>query len=239
MATTCVCGEPRTFRIIHRTDGPCYYNPDGWIGVDLDKTLAHYQHFVAPDDIGEPIAAMVERVKGWLAEGKEVRIFTARGTLSDEDRSIAYPAIERWCEKHIGRVLPITNLKDLHMWALWDDRAVQVEGNTGRPVCSLNETARQVLAINQANGWKCTTSEDWSGSDYKVPAVLALIHSEVSEALEDFRNNRREHFDEEIADVVIRCLDLAGGLGIDLDAAVAAKLEKNRARAFKHGGKRV
>lgn len=70
-------------------------------------------------------------------------------------------------------------------------------------------------------------------------AEVALIHSEVSEALEDFRKGDREHFSEEIADVVIRCLDLCGGMGIDLDAAVAAKLAKNRQRGFRHGGKKV
>lgn len=74
---------------------------------------------------------------------------------------------------------------------------------------------------------------------YRVPAVLALIHSEVSEALEAFRKDDRDNFAEELADVVIRTLDCAGGLGIDLEKAVLAKLEKNRGRGFRHGGKRV
>lgn len=81
--------------------------------------------------------------------------------------------------------------------------------------------------------------EDWSATEYKVPAVLALIHSEVSEALEAFRTNDRDHFEEEVADIVIRCLDLSGGLSIDLDEQVRLKLEKNRQRGFRHGGKRV
>lgn len=44
----------------------------GWIGVDLDGTLAEYHGW---DDgrIGAPIPKMVQRVKQWLAEGKEVR----------------------------------------------------------------------------------------------------------------------------------------------------------------------
>lgn len=50
----------------------------GWIGVDLDGTLAHYDGWKGPEHIGAPIPAMVERVKAWLAEGKEVRISTAR-----------------------------------------------------------------------------------------------------------------------------------------------------------------
>ncbi|HEV7674386.1 MAG TPA: hypothetical protein VGQ12_07640 [Candidatus Angelobacter sp.] len=51
---------------------------NGWIGVDLDGTLAHYAGWKGPEHIGEPIMPMVERVKGWLAEGKTVKIFTAR-----------------------------------------------------------------------------------------------------------------------------------------------------------------
>ncbi len=40
--------------------------------------------------------------------------------------------LEEWCEKHLGKVVPITCKKDFHMWKLYDDRAVQVEPNTGR-----------------------------------------------------------------------------------------------------------
>jgi len=52
--------------------------PVGWIGVDLDGTLAHYDKWAGPTEIGAPIAPMVNRVKAWLAAGLEVRILTAR-----------------------------------------------------------------------------------------------------------------------------------------------------------------
>ena len=42
-----------------------------------------------------------------------------------------------------------------------------------------------------------------------------------------------------LADVLIRVLDCASGLGLDMDAAVQAKIEKNKTRGFRHGGKRV
>ena len=60
---------------------------EGWIGVDLDGTLAEYLGWQGMGHIGEPIAPMVERVKAWLAEGKDVRIFTARvcSSQSQED----------------------------------------------------------------------------------------------------------------------------------------------------------
>lgn len=109
---------------------------NGWIGVDLDGTLAQYDKWVSPAHIGEPIAVMVDRVNGWLAAGLDVRIFTARvshdGTFERQlEAGVARHSIEKWCEQYFGRVLPITNVKDYAMIELWDDRAVQVEANTG------------------------------------------------------------------------------------------------------------
>lgn len=100
----------------------------GWIGVDLDGTLAEYGGWRGPDHIGAPIVPMVNRVKDWLAHGHEIRIFTARIHLTPE----AIPVIEAWCLTHLGTVLPVTNVKDFGMVELWDDRAVQVVTNTGR-----------------------------------------------------------------------------------------------------------
>src|SRR5260370_1562028 len=51
---------------------------EGWIGTDLDGTLAKYSGW--SEDIGEPIGPMISKVKRWLAEGKEGRILTARGS---------------------------------------------------------------------------------------------------------------------------------------------------------------
>lgn len=102
----------------------------GWIGVDLDGTLAHYVGWAGPDHIGEPIPAMVARVKAWLGKGIEVRIMTARAwRASPEDVS----HIQDWTEKHIGHRLPVTCEKDYGMIELWDDRAVSVKPNTGLP----------------------------------------------------------------------------------------------------------
>lgn len=109
----------------------------GWIGVDLDGTLAVYDGWKGVETIGEPIPLMVERIQKWRAQGIEVRIFTARVSgISRDGRSIAdiRELIKEWCVKHVGEELCITNVKDYHMWELWDDRAVQVEANTGRRI---------------------------------------------------------------------------------------------------------
>lgn len=101
-----------------------------WYGVDLDGTLARYNGFKGPDHIGEPIPEMVEQIKAWLAEGKTVKIFTARACVKDH-----IPPVEAWVEKHIGVKLEVTNVKDYGMVQLWDDRAVRVKYNQGVPCC--------------------------------------------------------------------------------------------------------
>lgn len=111
---------------------------EAWIGVDLDGTLAKYDGWQGPDHIGEPIPLMVARVKKWLSDGIEVKIFTARMTQFT-DLTTGKPAdiepvrniIEDWCKKHIGQRLEVTNVKDYGMIELWDDRAVGVVPNTG------------------------------------------------------------------------------------------------------------
>jgi hypothetical protein len=102
----------------------------GWIGVDLDGTLARYEGWLGPEIIGEPVAPMLELVRQWLDCGREVRIFTARASVPAQ-----IPPIEEWCLRHLGRVLPVTNVKDFGMIELWDDRCVRVITNKGRPCC--------------------------------------------------------------------------------------------------------
>jgi hypothetical protein len=106
----------------------------GWKGVDLDGTIAEYNRGdyakFGWNYIGPPIEKMVTRVKKWLAEGTEVRIMTARvcGDFADPE---VKKAIQDWCLKHIGTILPVTNKKDYDMIELWDDRAIQIISNTG------------------------------------------------------------------------------------------------------------
>jgi hypothetical protein len=116
--------------------------PTAWIGVDLDGTLAYHDTWKGHEHIGDPIPAMLKRVKGWLDSGLTVKIFTARlcehgqASTRNQDPMVidAVTPIENWCMKHLGRKLPVTNVKDYVMVELWDDRAVQVIPNTGEPV---------------------------------------------------------------------------------------------------------
>ena len=106
----------------------------GWYGYDLDGTLAIYSVWNGPEIIGRPIPLAIEHLKGLLAQGKNVKIFTARvcSLQTPEDIEIAIRTIEGWCLEHIGVVLPITAEKDYNLIEYYDDRAIQVEFNTGK-----------------------------------------------------------------------------------------------------------
>lgn len=82
---------------------------------------------------------------------------------------------------------------------------------------------------------------------YLVSTKLALIHQELSEALDEIRDGtplaellsdahgKPIGFASELADVIIRTLDLAEFFCIDMEEAIAAKMQYNQSRPYKHG----
>lgn len=71
----------------------------------------------------------------------------------------------------------------------------------------------------------------------KANSFCSLVHSEVSEAMEGHRKNlmddklpHRSMLEVELADAVIRIMDMCGRLGLDLGGAIEEKLEYNRTR---------
>lgn len=76
--------------------------------------------------------------------------------------------------------------------------------------------------------------------------LLALCHSELSEALEALRNGNKADdkipthtgAEAELADTIIRVLDMSNARGWDIAGAVVAKMAMNKTRSRRHGGKK-
>lgn len=78
-----------------------------------------------------------------------------------------------------------------------------------------------------------------------VGELLMLINTELSEGMEAWRKNKmddhlpnRSGLEVELADALIRILDMAAGLRLDLGGAFLEKLKYNKSRGHMHGGKK-
>lgn len=91
----------------------------------------------------------------------------------------------------------------------------------------------------------------WWEEDRGFAEVVALAHSELSEALEEYRNgngllyynldkpDKPEGIGIEMADVIIRILDWAESADCDIEEMIRIKFNYNATRPYKHGGKKI
>jgi len=91
----------------------------------------------------------------------------------------------------------------------------------------INELSKEIAKWREKKGFKT----NWKN----MPEKLMLTVTELSEAMEAYRYNDKDNFNEEIADTFIRMLDICGSLGIDIENEIAKKMSANRNRPFLHG----
>jgi len=93
-------------------------------------------------------------------------------------------------------------------------------------------TQKEVHDLAKENGF-------WDKDIFdEIPVKLCLIHAEVSEALEHYRSkdkHKMRNFAEELADIVIRTMDLAEFTCFNLENEIKKKHKKNLKRSYKHG----
>lgn len=108
---------------------------------------------------------------------------------------------------------------------------------------TIGELIKVAGDIDERNGW--------FSPPRSFGELIALVHSELSEALECYRKNYQLNevrildsgkplgIPIELADVVIRVFSMCSELEIDLEAAIDTKITWNRTRGIRHGGKKI
>jgi NTP pyrophosphatase (non-canonical NTP hydrolase) len=126
-------------------------------------------------------------------------------------------------------------------WIYYMWRSFLMEKEVWCPHCDeykIEEKHTKTLNVLCKEAFETAKEKGWHDQPREMGTILCLIHGEVSEAMEaDRRGEGWDRVTEELADVCIRIFDLCGSLNLDLEKAIIEKMEYNKTRSYKHGGK--
>ena len=167
--------------------------------------------------------------------------------VRDEYRLHGHKASNRECRAEDE----ILDEMDIVWHGMSDEEHKELDGGWDCCCGSLNYMAMEIAKWSMSKGWET----NWRN----VPEKLMLAVTELAEAMDWYRLFSQEDFAElergltdiasekgadalvkfreELADTVIRVLNLSASLGIDIEAAIARKMEINVNRPYRHGGK--
>ena len=203
------------------------------------ECVANEQAYFTVDDIWSKLDEQAPHVTtheksaigGVLRHLQKVKLAssTKRQTRSAKSH---HDGVTVWKSKVIESDIPVEQLYEL--------RKAAPPEESGLAIKSLIEESN---ATAKEKGW-------WD-KEINIGEKIALIHSEVSEALEEYRDHgakkiyrekegaKPEGFVFELADVYIRIADLCGELNLDLENALRIKMDFNRTRPYRHGNKKI
>lgn len=144
-------------------------------------------------------------------------------------------------ESELKAMREIREALGLHRGSHSESVTAAVRAATARTLSALQDACHGAA---RSKGWH--DGADWSNPQRQL-AALMLITTEIAEAAECVRvgqiqpmrgpGGKPEGLPSELADAVIRVLDMAGAMGINIEAAVAEKVAFNATRPHRHGGK--
>ena len=132
-----------------------------WWGFDLDATIAFYETW-GDGSIGAPIKPMIRRMKHYIRTGRKVAIVTARvhpskGLEATEHLHKVRDFLDAQFGKDASDTIEIRCDKDMHLIALFDDRAEQVIPNRG--ILVREELRRAVEGLNTLHDYAHGTDD--------------------------------------------------------------------------------
>lgn len=178
-----------------------------WYGFDFDGTLVKQKKF---PDYGKPIEKMVARVKRYLAQGKNVKIFTARAATPEQKK-----VVSDWTLQHIGQRLEVTNEKDhlciriidnIARRAMADGSIKAAKSKTVCPHCGSKKYVLMPADFETAKCEKCGKTWDHGivdGVNNPYSAIKAkayklhkrIVHQDIPISIENRKGSIRKGID--------------------------------------------